>query len=138
MNIPRDRAIAITENLEDQINAHLIKLLGMIADDGVRNHWKKELRAWFRRLAAFRLKGKGKQKGMPLPAKVYYDHLYDHMYGKHEKQNVNTMLRLLVDDGYTRNREPVSEIVTRLRTFHQQIALRMATQQEYHDLIDRL
>jgi hypothetical protein len=138
MNIPRDRAIAITENLEDQINAHLIKLFGMTADDGVRNHWKKELRAWFRRLAAFRLKGKGKQKGMPLPAKVYYDHLYDHMYGGHEVQNVNTVLRLLVEDGYARNTEPVGKIVTRLRMFHQQIAQRMSTQQEYDDLIDQL
>jgi hypothetical protein len=138
MNIPRDRAIAITENLEDQINAHLIKLLGMIADDGVRNHWKKELHAWFRRLAAFRLKSKGKQKGMPLQAKVYYDHLYDHMYGGHEVQNVGTMLRLLVQDGYTRNAEAVADIATRLRTFHQQIAQRMSAQRAYEDLIYQL
>jgi hypothetical protein len=81
---------------------------------------------------------KGKQKGMPLPAKVYYDHLYDHMYGGHEVQNVSTVLRLLVEDGYTRNPEPVTDIVTRLRTFHQRIAQRMAAQRAYDDLIDQL
>jgi len=134
--VPRDRAIAITENLEDQINAHLIKLLGIVADEETRNHWKMELRTWFLRLASFRLKGKGRQKGMPLPAKVYYDHLFDHMYGGHEIQNISAVLNLLVRTGYIRNAVSAPDIATRLRAFHQAISHKLAAQQPYDDLID--
>jgi hypothetical protein len=139
MNIPRDRAIAITENLEDQINSHLLKLFGMTADDGTRSHWKAEVRAWFGRLASFRMKNRGKQKGKPLSAKVYYDHLYDHMYGGHEIENISSVLDLLVRDwGYTRNEVPVSEIAPKLRGFHLAISLRMANGQSYEDLLAQL
>lgn len=139
MNIPRDAAIMRIANLEEQINSHLIKLLAFQADDGVRTHWKRELRAWFRRIAAYRLKGKGRSADRPPSAKLYYDHLYEHIFGGHEVQNTTSIINLLIEDeGYTRNNRPIDDVVPRLRTFHQTIAQRMAMAQSFDDLLASL
>ncbi len=141
MNIPRQRAIARVENLGDQINTHLFKLLGMTANDATRKHWKDELSAWFFLLASIRLKSTGKkkgQKGKLLSAKVYYDHLYVHMYGDDAVGNVPMMLEFLVRSGYIRNEVPVAEIINHQRDFYKAIVQRLASRQLYDDLIDAL
>lgn len=56
MSIRQKKAEQIVSGLEQPINLHLLKLLGCVAPQEKREHWKRELETWLLRIAAITLK----------------------------------------------------------------------------------
>lgn len=134
MAFNRKTILRKTEQFETQINKHLLKLFGMDADDGLKHHWKAELDAWYDEIGSMVCKTNNK----PLGADFYYKVLYDGMFGQVEERNVGRFLDLLVRQGFTRNNEPVDQIVERLRTFHRLASENISNQLSNVQLISEL
>jgi len=133
MSIRKKKAEQIVSGLEQPINLHLLKLLGCTASPETRSHWKRELETWLLRIAAITLK----PDDTPIPAKVAWQWLYDETFGGSEVRNAEMMLRFLARD-YPRNDIATPEIAARLRSIHQQLAVRIARNDPGLDIIDAL
>jgi hypothetical protein len=94
MSVRNKKAEQIVGGSEQPITLHLLKLLGCLAGPEMRQHWKRELETWFLRIAAITLR----PDGVPIPAKVVYEWLYDETFGGSEQHNVEMMLRFLARD----------------------------------------
>lgn len=133
MSFTRKKAEQIFSGIDDIFNAHLLKLFGFSANDETRNHWKKELRGWARRLAAISLR----PDDHPVPIKDVFAWMYDESFGGRERQNVEGYLELLSED-YQRNDVTSSDISEKLRAFHVEFAKRINQHDPAYDLINRL
>jgi hypothetical protein len=133
MSIKKRKAEQIVGGLEQQINLHLLKLLGCQVSTEIRQHWKRELETWLLRVAAITLK----PNDTPIPAKVVYQWLYDDTFGGSEQRNVEMMLRFLARD-YPRNDVDTPSIAARLRSIHEQLAQRISQNDPGVDVIDAL
>ncbi|CAM6054487.1 unnamed protein product [Sphagnum tenellum] len=133
MSVRRRKAEQIVSGLEQQINLHLLKLLGFQADKFTRQHWKRELETWLLRIAGMTLKPDDK----PIPANVVYEWLYDEMFGGSEIRNVAMMLCFLGRD-YQRNDVDVTTISNRLQSIHLQLAECIAKNDPGQEIIGQL
>lgn len=129
----RPKAEAIITGLEDPINAHLVKLLAFDAEEGQRQHWKKEVIGGIYRLRMVRFKPDNRQPS----AKFFYRILYDEPFGGVEEQNMRTLLDYLADD-YRRNNKTVESIVVEHRQLHEPLAEMLAKGENPAELIRSL
>ena len=137
MSFKKKKAEQIVTGLEQQINLHLLKLLGFIADENIRRHWKHELYVWMLRISSIKLKSdKGPDKA--IPKEIAYAWLYEEPFGGSELSNVEGSLRLLVKSGYTRNEVSAEDIAYKLPQIHEQLAERVSRNDSGEDIINSL
>jgi hypothetical protein len=119
------------------LNKHVLKLLAFQMDDGLRAHFRKEIRTWLRDIQVIRLKPHTK----PGTARWYFDLLYDGPFGGVEEQNAAVMCDGIAEDyegKLARNATPVAEVVMRLRAFHEALSAAAASGEPLVGLSDRL
>lgn len=117
MSVRRKKAEQLFGGIESEFNLHLLKLMGFIAPEDTRNHWKKELRTWATKLSIITLKDDDR----PVPVKDVFNWMYDEPFGGRELQNVEALLKLISED-YERNDTSSVDISTKLKSFHETFA----------------
>ena len=88
MALPRKAVEQIILGLYDPINAHLVKLVGFEFPPELRQHFRRELRSWLRKIERLRFKPNNRT-GSP---KFYFDLLFDYPFGGVESQNMRLIM----------------------------------------------
>lgn len=133
MAYSRKKAEQIVTALEDPLNVHLLKLLGLDAPAATRAVWRREIKSWLRRIAAIALKPDNKR----LSSADLYAWLYDEPFGGAEARNVEAVLAL-EGEGFSRAAASSTELAARLQALHLALAARLAVGDGAADLIDAL
>lgn len=132
MSLPRKLVEHVFLDLYDQINVHLIKLAGFDFSDELRRHFRKELRAWFNKIQALRFKPSNRTGSY----KFYFDLLFDYPFGGVEIENMQRIIdSTIYDYEDVRPTKTVSELVSWLRHFHQELAERLHNGEDVLDMI---
>jgi hypothetical protein len=132
MAYPRKLVEHVILGLYDQINVHLVKLAGFDFPSEVRQHFRKELRAWFNKIQSLRFKP-NKRTGS---FKFYFDLLFDYPFGGVEIENMRRIFDQIADD--YEETQPVktpAEMVEWLREFHTELAERLHRGEDVLDMI---
>jgi hypothetical protein len=119
-------------DLGDIINEHLIKLLATDVSDRTRAAWRKELRAWFGKVADIGLKPDGR----PPKERDLYKWLWDDFFGQVEERNIERQLQELAD--FRRNNLTPAEIARQMEAFHRAAAAHLARGEPVGELIEEL
>src|ERR1700722_16728491 len=90
MSLPRKLVEQVLLGLYDQINIHLVKLVGFEFSPELRQHFRKELRAWFNKIQVLRFQPSNRTGSY----KFYFDFLFDYPFGGVEVEN----MRRIVDE----------------------------------------
>lgn len=90
MALPRKAIEQVLLGLYDPINEHLVNLIGFNFPPDLRQHFRKELRTWLRKIERLRFKPNNRTGS----AKFYFDFLFDYPFGGVEMRN----MRLIMDD----------------------------------------
>jgi len=90
MALPRKAVEQIILGLYDPINEHLVKLVGFEFPPELRQHFRRELRGWLRKIERLRFKPDSRTGSR----KFYFDLLFDYPFGGVELQN----MRLIMED----------------------------------------
>jgi hypothetical protein len=132
MALPRKAVEQIILGLYDPINAHLVKLVGFEFPPELRQHFRRELRNWLRKIERLRFKPNNRT-GSP---KFYFDLLFDYPFGGVEVQNMRLIMEDIADEyeGARPIKEP-EEMVEWLRAFHTKLAERLHNGEDVLDLI---
>jgi len=132
MSYPRKNVEIIITGIEDQLNQHLIKLVGFGFPAETRRHFREEVEAWLDRIQTLRLKPRHR----PGSFKFYYDLLFDYPFGGVELQNVTSMMQLISRryPGIQPTKEP-EQMVEWLREFHTNLARRLSAGKPVLDII---
>lgn len=77
MAYERREALNQIENLNYQIDLHLVKILTVDISHETKSHWLTELNAWLRKINNIKIKGKRPK----FVKDVYYKHLFIHLLG---------------------------------------------------------
>src|ERR1044071_786185 len=88
MAFPRKLVEHAILGLYDQINTHLIKLAGFDFPGELRNHFKRELRTWLRKIQILRFKPRNRTGSF----KFYFDLLFDYPFGGVEVRNMQLIM----------------------------------------------
>ena len=118
--------------LYSPINAHLVKLIGFDFPPELRQHFRRELKTWLRKIQSLRFKPNNRTGS----AKFYFDLLFDYPFGGVEVPNMNLIIDEIVDD--YENARPIrspEELIAWLRQFHMELAERLHKGEEVLDLI---
>ena len=132
MALPRKAVEQVLLGLYDPINEHLVKLAGFDFPPDLRQHFRRELRTWLRKIERLRFKPDNRTGSF----KFYFDYLFDYPFGGVEIRN----MRLIIDDiadayeGVRPVKSP-EEMVAWLRTFHEKLAERLHAGEDVLDLI---
>lgn len=132
MAFPRKLVEQIILGLYAPINEHLVKLVGFDFPQDVRQHFRRELRAWFNKIQALRFKPNSR----PGSFKFYFDLFFDYPFGGVEIRNMRLIMDLIADD--YENVQPTKspqEMVEWLRQFHTELAERLHNGEDVLDLI---
>ena len=132
MALPRKLVEQIILGLYSPINEHLVRLVGFDFAPDLRQHFRRELRSWLRKIQALRFKLSNRTGSF----KFYFDLLFDYPFGGVELRN----MRLIMDeisDEYEGVRPPKDpqEMVEWLREFHTKLAERLHDGEDVLDLI---
>lgn len=132
MAYPRKLVEQVILGLHGPINEHLVKLVGFDFAPDVRQHFRRELRTWLRKIERMRFKPSNR----PGSSKFYFDLLFDYPFGGVEVRN----MRLIMDDigdeyEITRPTKTPEEMVGWLREFHTTLAERLHAGEDVLDLI---
>lgn len=132
MSLPRKLVEQILLGLYDPINVHLVKLVGFEFPPDSRQHFRRELRSWLRKIQALRFKPSNRT-GF---AKFYFDLLFEYPFGGVEVPNMRLIMDQIADeyDGVRPNKPP-EEMVDWLRAFHTELAERLHRGEDVLDLI---
>lgn len=119
MSYPKRYVENIITGLQDQLNQHLIKLVGFGFPPELRSHFRQEVEAWLDRIQRLRLKPSHR----PGTAKFYYNLLFDYLFGGVEVQNMTSMMDFIANryPGIQREETP-EQMVEWLRAFHTGLA----------------
>jgi hypothetical protein len=132
MALPRKLVESTILGLYDQINQHLVKLVGFEFPPDLRQHFQRELRTWFRKIQRLRMKPQNRTGS----AKFYFDLLFDYPFGGVEVRNMRLIIDEIVDDyPDARTVKSSEEMVEWLRAFHTQLAERLHNGEDVLDLI---
>ena len=131
MSLPRRHVEQIILGLYDQINLHLVKLIGFDFPAELRHHFRRELRGWLNKIQRLRLKPNNR----PGSFKFYYELLYEGPFGGVEIENMRSIIDLISEDYDRRPTKTPEEIVDRLRAFHMQLAERLHKGEDVLDLV---
>jgi hypothetical protein len=119
---PRKLVEQIILGLYDSINLHLVKLVGFDFGPEPRRHFRRELRAWLRKIQSLRFKPSNRTGSF----KFYFDLLFDYPFGGVELRNMKLIMEEIADEyeGARPIKTP-EEMVDWLREFHTQLAERL-------------
>ena len=132
MALPRKLVEQVILGLYDPINAHLVKLAGFDFPLELRQHFRRELRSWLRKIQRVRFKPSNRT-GSP---KFYFDLLFDYPFGGVEVRNMRLIMDEITDEYETaRPAKSPEEMVEWLRAFHTQLAQRLHNGEDVLDLI---
>jgi hypothetical protein len=132
MALPRKLVEQIILGLYDPINEHLVKLIGFDFPADTRQHFRRELRTWLRKIQALRFKP-GNRTGS---SKFYFDLLFEFPFGGVEVRNMRLIMDQIADeyDNVPSTKQP-EEMVEWLRAFHTELAERLHNGEDVLDLI---
>jgi hypothetical protein len=132
MALPRKLVESTILGLYDPINQHLVKLAGFDFPPETQQHFRRELRTWFRKVQRLRIK----QHNRTGSVKFYFDLLFDYPFGGVEVRNMRLIIDEILDD-YKDARlvKSPEELVEWLRAFHTQLAERLHDGEDVLDLI---
>jgi hypothetical protein len=129
---PRKLVEQIILGLCDPINQHLVKLVGFDFVPGLRQHFRRELRTWLRKIQALRFEPSNRTGSF----KFYFDLLFDYPFGGVEIRNMRLIMDQIADEyeGARPTKSP-KEMVAWLREFHTRLAERLHEGEDVLDLI---
>ncbi|HJU17308.1 MAG TPA: hypothetical protein VJ770_12690 [Stellaceae bacterium] len=132
MALPRKAVEQILLGLYDPINEHLVKLVGFEFSPELRQHFRRELRSWLRKIERLRFKPSNRTGS----SKFYFDLLFDYPFGGVEVRNMRLIMDDIVDgyEGVRPTKSP-EEMVAWLRAFHTTLAERLHDGEDVLDLI---
>ena len=132
MALPRKAVEQIILGLYDPINEHLVKLVGFEFPPELRQHFRRELRGWLRKIERLRFKPDSRTGSR----KFYFDLLFDYPFGGVELQNMRLIMEDIGDEyeGAHATKSP-GEMVEWLREFHTKLAERLHNGEDVLDLI---
>lgn len=129
---PRKLVEHVILGLYDQINVHLVKLVGFDFSPELRMHFRRELRAWLGKIQSLRFKPDRRTGSF----KFYFDLLFDYPFGGVEVENMRRIFDQIADDyENTRPIKSPDEMVEWLRQFHTVLAERLHNGEDVLDLI---
>jgi hypothetical protein len=129
---PRKLVEHVILGLYDQINVHLVKMVGFDFPPELRQHFRRELRAWLGKIQSLRFKPDRR----PGSFKFYFDLLFDYPFGGVEVENMQRVFRQISED-YERA-APIKtpeEMVGWLRDFHTRLAERLHNGEDVLDML---
>ena len=132
MALPCKLVEQVILGLYDPINIHLVKLVGFEFSPELRQHFKRELRSWLRKIQRLRFK----RHNRTASSKFYFDMLFDYPFGGVEVRNMSLIMDEIADE--YENARPTKrpeEIVEWLRAFHTELAERLHNGEDVLDLI---
>jgi hypothetical protein len=132
MALPRKLVESTILGLYDPVNQHLVKLVGYDFPPELRNHFRRELRTWLRKIQRLRIKPLSRTGSV----KFYFDLLFDYPFGGVEVRNMRLIMDEIADD--YENAQPTKspeEMVEWLRAFHATLAERLHDGEDVLDLI---
>jgi hypothetical protein len=132
MALPRKLVEQILLGLYDPINEHLVKLVGFDFPPDTRQHFRRELRSWLRKIQALRFKPNNRTGS----SKFYFDLLFEFPFGGVEVRNMRLIIDQIADEYETASptKQP-EELVEWLRVFHTELAERLHNGEDVLDLI---
>jgi hypothetical protein len=132
MALPRKLVEQIILGLYDPINEHLVKLVGFDFPPDTRQHFRRELRTWLRKIQALRFKPNNRTGS----SKFYFDLLFEFPFGGVEVRNMRLIMDQIADEYETASptKQP-EEMVEWLRAFHTELAERLHNGEDVLDLI---
>jgi hypothetical protein len=132
MALPRKLVEQIILGLYDPINEHLVKLIGFDFPADTRQHFRRELRTWLRKIQALRFKPSNRTGS----SKFYFDLLFEFPFGGVEVRNMRLIMDQIADeyDNVPSTKQP-EEMVEWLRAFHTELAERLHNGEDVLDLI---
>ena len=132
MALPRKLVEHVIIGLYSPINAHLVKLIGFDFPPELRQHFRRELKTWLRKIQSLRFKPNNRTGS----AKFYFDLLFDYPFGGVEVPNITLIMDEIADD-YENARPTKSpeELIAWLRQFHMELAERLHIGEDVLDLI---
>jgi hypothetical protein len=132
MALPRKLVEQTILGLYDPINAHLVKLVGFDFSDEARQHFRREIKTWLRKIQRLRIKPNNRTA----PVKFYFDLLFDYPFGGVEVRNMRLIMDEIADDydNVPSTKQP-EEMVEWLRSFHKELAERLHNGEDVLDLI---
>jgi hypothetical protein len=131
MALPRKLVETTILGLQDPINEHLVKLVGFELPDEQREHFRRELRTWFRKLRRLRIKPNNR----PGSVKFYFDLLFDYPFGGVEVENMRSIIDEISQDYDASPTKSAEDLVAWLRGFHEELAGRLHNREDVLDLI---
>jgi hypothetical protein len=132
MSLPRKLVEQVLLGLYDQINIHLVKLVGFEFSPELRQHFRKELRAWCNKIQALRFQPSNRTGSY----KFYFDFLFDYPFGGVEVENMRRIVdEIIYDYEGARPTKTPEELVEWLRKFHEELAERLHNGEDVLDMI---
>jgi hypothetical protein len=132
MALPRKLVEQILLGLYDPINVHLVKLIGFDFPPDTRQHFRRELRTWLRKIQALRFKPNNRTGS----SKFYFDLLFEFPFGGVEVRNMRLIMDEIADEYEdARPTKTPEELVEWLRAFHTELAERLHNGEDVLDLI---
>jgi hypothetical protein len=109
-----------------------VKLIGFDFPPELRQHFRRELKTWLRKIQSLRFKPNDRTGS----AKFYFDLLFDYPFGGVEVPNMTLIIDEIADD-YENARPTKSpeELIAWLRQFHTELAERLHRGEDVLDLI---
>ena len=132
MSYPRKLVEHIILGLYGPINEHLVKLVGFDFAPDLRQHFRRELRSWLRKIETLRFKPSNRTGSF----KFYFDLLFDYPFGGVEIRNMRLIMDQIAEEYEgMRPTKSVGEMVEWLREFHTKLAERLHNGEDVLDLI---
>ena len=132
MALPRKLVEHALLGLYDPINSHLTKLVGFEFSPELRQHFRRELRAWFRKIQTLRMKPHNRTGS----TKFYSDLLFEYPFGGVELRNMRMIMDEIAEDyPDVRAAQTSDEMVAWLRDFHARLAERLHNGEDVLDMI---
>ena len=132
MALPRKLVEQVILGLYDPINIHLVKLVAFDFSPELRQHFKRELRSWLRKIQRLRFKPHNRTAS----SKFYFDMLFDYPFGGVEVRNMSLIMDEIADEyDNARPTKRPEEIVEWLRQFHTGLSERLHNGEDVLDLI---
>jgi hypothetical protein len=132
MALPRKLVEQVILGLYDPINVHLVKLSGFDFSVELRQHFRRELRNWLRKIQRLRFKPHNRTGS----SKFYFDMLFDYPFGGVEVRNMRLIMDEIADEYETASPTKQPEaMVEWLRAFHTALAERLHNGEDVLDLI---
>ena len=91
---PRKLVEQIILGLYAPVNEHLVKLIGFNFAPDLRQHFRRELRTWLRKIQALRFKPSNRTGSF----KFYFDLLFDYPFGGVEVRNIRLIMDEIADE----------------------------------------